>query len=77
MTKYFCDRCNKEIIGSIYRVKIYAENKSKSTWDELSGTVDYHAAITNMTEVFVEQPMYCQNCKEKFEDFLRYNTLKE
>lgn len=74
MTKYFCDRCNNEIIGDIYRIKINTEPKNKSIWDEISSTVSSATATTNIKACFVEPPMYCQKCKEEFESFLRCDT---
>ena len=78
MVKYFCDRCDKEITGDIYRVKITADSQSKSTWNKINDALDFATAVSNVNEyIIAEPPMYCQDCKEEFEFFLKINPLKE
>ena len=72
MTKYFCDKCNSEIIGDIYHVKIYVEpTKTKSYWETLGDVLSPYTKSTNkLNEVTIDRPMYCQKCKEKIENFI-------
>lgn len=72
MTKYFCDGCKTEISGNIYHVKIYVNEKSKSSWEKLSEALSPYTTATNCNanETTVEIPMYCQKCKEKIENFI-------
>ena len=75
MTRYFCDRCDKEITGDIYRVKITSESQNKSTWSNISKAIDFATATSNVNTCFIEEPpMYCEKCKEEFEKFLSDNT---
>ena len=73
MTKYFCDGCGKEITEKIYRVKIYVDEQSKSSWEKLSDVLAPYASSTaNLNGAIAEQPMYCQKCAEKIENFIAY-----
>ena len=71
MTRYFCDGCKNEIIGDIYRVKIYVEPESKPYWARISDALaPYTESTNNLNGVIAQQPMYCQKCKEKIENFI-------
>lgn len=73
MTKHFCDKCNSEIIGNIYRINIYVEPESKSYWARIGDALSPYTESTNkLNGVDAEQPMYCQKCKEKIENFITY-----
>ena len=75
MMKCFCDRCDKEITGDIYRVKITSESQNKSAWSKISDALDFATATSNVNECFIaDPPMYCEKCKKAFEKFLSHNT---
>lgn len=63
MVKYFCDKCKEEIKGDIYRVNIYCDTKSKHY-------CDITTSIAIIQETPIEQPMFCEKCKDKIESFI-------
>lgn len=70
MIKYFCDKCHEEIKGDIYRINIYAESRKKPLEDMLNGTSCSTSEVNIIAEYPLEQPMFCEKCKDKIELFM-------
>lgn len=65
MTKYFCDRCGREIKTG-YTISFSLK--------PLNHDIYQHMAETSINVVNIQQlepSIYCPNCKEEFEKFLK------
>lgn len=69
MIKAFCDRCNNEIIGDIYRITFSAESSKKLNGEpyDLSDELKKISNILNTNIPALR--MYCKECKDKIEAF--------
>ena len=66
MTKYFCDKCDREIENAAYTISFSLK--------PLRYDIYQHVAETSLNIVNIQQlepPIYCTDCKEEFEKFLR------
>ena len=66
MTKYFCDRCGREIENTAYNISFSVKPLKYDNYQ--------HAAETSINVVNIRQlesPIYCADCKEEFEKFLK------
>ena len=66
MTKYFCDRCGREIENAAYIISISLKPTKYDIYQ--------HVAETSINVVNIqplEPPIYCSACKEEFEKFLK------
>lgn len=66
MTKYFCDRRGREIENAAYTVSFSLK--------PLKYDIYQHMAETSLNVVSIQQlepPIYCADCKEEFEKFIK------
>lgn len=66
MTKYFCDKCGREIENVAYALSFSLK--------PLKYDIYQYAAETSVNIVNIQQlepPIYCADCKEEFEKFLK------
>ena len=66
MIKYFCDRCGREIEDKAYTVSFSLKPMKYDVYQ--------YAAETSINVVNIQQlepPIYCTDCKEEFEYFLK------
>lgn len=67
MTKYFCDRCGREIKDMAYTISISTKAlKYDGIYEYISGTTTKAVTISRL-----EPPIYCEGCTEEFEKFLK------
>lgn len=66
MTKYFCDKCGREIENAAYIISISLKPTKYDIYQHMSET-----AINVVNIQQLESPIYCPACKEEFEKFLK------
>ena len=66
MTKYFCDKCGREIENAAYTISFSLKSLKYDIYQQVTGTP------LNIVDIQqLEPPIYCPVCKEEFEKFLK------
>lgn len=66
MIKYFCDRCGREIKNKAYTISFSLKLPKHDVYQHMAET---SLNVVNLQHL--EPPIYCEECKEKFEKFLK------
>ena len=67
MTKYFCDRCGREIKDVACTISISTKALKYNIYEGINGITDTATVAIQRLEL----PIYCPICKEEFEKFLK------
>lgn len=77
MFQFVCDRCKKPIEGSTYyTVDIYGHDINPTNDGRDSATTYAQNLNEGMSKVLCGEKHYCEECKNKIEDFLRMDDSK-
>lgn len=66
MTKYFCDKCGREIENTAYIISFSLKPLKYDNYQHMTET---SINVTNIQQL--EPPIYCTDCKEEFKKFLK------
>lgn len=77
MFKFVCDRCKKPIEGTTYyTVDIYGHDINPTNAGGDSATTYAQNLNERMSKVLCGEKHYCEECKNKIEDFLKMDDSK-
>lgn len=77
MFQYVCSRCKKPIEGSTYyTVDVYGHDINPTNDGRDSTTTYIQNASENISKMFCGEKHYCEECKNKIEDFLKMDDSK-